>query len=96
MPFLCPTCDARYETDLGSCPKDGDHLVPFKDPEGLVGKVVDGRFEVKRLLGRGGMGSVYLAHQRSVDRLVALNARPGVRSRHMTSRPGVLTGGWCP
>jgi serine/threonine protein kinase len=72
MPFLCPTCDARYETDLGTCPKDGDHLVPFKDPDGLVGKVIDGRFEVKRLLGRGGMGSVYLAHQRSVDRLVAL------------------------
>ena len=72
MPFLCPTCDARYETDLGTCPKDGDHLVPFKDPDGLVGKVIDDRFEVKRLLGRGGMGSVYLAHQRSVDRLVAL------------------------
>ena len=69
---LCPKCDAVFDDGTRVCPHDGEDLIPLRDPDGLVGRVVDGRFEVKRLLGRGGMGSVYLAHQRSVDRLVAL------------------------
>jgi len=72
MRYLCPKCDRQYDEALGTCPEDGEDLVPLKDPDGIVGKTLDGRFDVKRLLGRGGMGSVYLAHQRSVDRQVAL------------------------
>jgi uncharacterized RDD family membrane protein YckC len=40
-------------------------------PDALVGKRLK-HFEVKRLLGRGGMGSVYLGHDTSLDRLVAI------------------------
>ncbi|MCA2981019.1 MAG: serine/threonine protein kinase [Myxococcaceae bacterium] len=43
----------------------------------LIGQVVDGRFEVKQLLGRGGMGAVYLATQPSVGREVALKVLHG-------------------
>jgi serine/threonine protein kinase len=33
----------------------------------LIGSVIDGRFEIKRLLGLGAMGEVYLARQLSID-----------------------------
>ncbi len=43
------------------------------------GRLLAGRFEIKRLLGQGGMGSVYEAHDRELDTLVALKMlRPEV------------------
>ncbi|MEO8550573.1 MAG: serine/threonine-protein kinase [Kofleriaceae bacterium] len=38
----------------------------------LIGQMIDGRYEVRAVLGQGGMGTVYRAHQRSVDREVAI------------------------
>lgn len=41
-----------------------------KDP--LIGKKLGGRYELVSVLGRGGMGSVYKAHQIDIDRMVAI------------------------
>ncbi len=41
-----------------------------KDP--LIGKKIGGRYEIVSVLGRGGMGSVYKAHQADIDRFVAV------------------------
>ncbi len=38
----------------------------------FIGQVVDGRFEIIQHIGDGGMGSVYLARQGELDRLVAV------------------------
>jgi len=71
MQYFCPKCDQRFELD-GTCPEDRCDLLPVETADELVGREIDGRFEVLRLLGQGGMGAVYEARQKSIDRLVAL------------------------
>jgi len=73
--FSCPHCHKVFESELADvelilCPHCNSTVaLPEKDLE--PGTVMGG-FEIMRLLGRGGMGNVYLAKQISMDRLVAL------------------------
>lgn len=45
---------------------------PRRDPEQLIGLVLGGRYEIRKPLGKGGMGVVYLAHQQHLDRGVVV------------------------
>jgi serine/threonine protein kinase len=48
-----------------------------------AGDVIDGRYEVVRLLGQGGLGVVYLATQRSTEQPVAIKLiQPGISSHN--------------
>lgn len=45
----------------------------------LIGQILDNRYEIVRLLGQGGMGQVYEARQRHLDRSVAIKViRPEI------------------
>jgi len=59
--IYCPHCNA---------------VVSFPPDEELPAGRRIGGFEISELLGRGGMGNVYLARQLSMDRLVALKILP--------------------
>lgn len=85
--FRCSKCEARLEIDADSagtevaCPTCGaTQVVPRK---GLEPGTTIGGFRLVKLLGRGGMGEVYLARQLSLDRMVALK---------LLSRSGSLSG----
>ena len=71
---ICPLCGEEPQGDAGPiCAVCGGKLIEVREArDELIGQVIDDRFEVRALLGRGGMGSVYRALQRSVGREIAI------------------------
>ena len=69
---FCPSCFNSYPPDTTRCPKDGTELVGLPQESSLEGAILDGKYEIGALLGRGGMGTVYRATQKMIDREVAL------------------------
>jgi eukaryotic-like serine/threonine-protein kinase len=63
----CPACEAAVDPDDVACARCGELL-----EEARPGSILSGRYEVQRLLGRGGMGVVYRAHDRALDEDVAV------------------------
>ena len=57
---------------MDTCPVDGAALELRDQGDPFIGTTIGGRFKVSEMLGAGGMGSVYLARQLSVDRDVAI------------------------
>ncbi len=69
----CPACNRSYGVEELFCPTDGTRLVKLvAKPDSLVGRIFDNRYEVRAVLGNGGMGTVYRGWQLSVDREVAI------------------------
>lgn len=68
----CPECDAK--TDEKICPRCGTRTLAVKQAAGdpWIGKVLDSRYRIESVLGRGGMGVVYQATQISMNQRVAL------------------------
>ena len=68
------TCHASYRRGERFCPLDGGAIVvegeATDDP--LIGRTIDDRYLVRRLLGRGGMGAVYAADHLGLDKPVAI------------------------
>jgi serine/threonine protein kinase len=77
MKFQCVLCKSAYsatQVELGdskACPNCGKRIVvPRKNYDS--GRLIGGDFVIEKTVGAGGMGTVFLARQVSLDRSIAL------------------------
>ena len=70
----CTLCKAKFEDGVSFCPTDGEVLED--DPSSIVGTVLDGQYNIESLLGKGGMGAVYLARHILLGDRVAIKILP--------------------
>lgn len=81
---LCPKCLGRYPTEFNVCPKDATPLEQApEEGDPLLGAILGGTYQVKRVLGEGGMGKVYEAgHLRLGSRRFAVKVLHAEYARH--------------
>jgi len=73
--MICPGCHADNPADASTCERCGHSLTPSLEVR--AGTFLGGRYEVVQVLGKGGMGTVFLAHDRLLDERVALKVLRG-------------------
>jgi serine/threonine-protein kinase len=88
----CPQCGGTFDTDAVFCPRDGTKLSPEGDPtdpsaDPYIGTVIAGDIEIRSIAGRGAMGRVYRAHQRGIDRNVAVK----ILHRELSGNPQLVS-----
>ncbi len=70
---ICPECGTHYHAAATFCQVDGSALIEDHTPADLlVGTRLLDQFDVQEVIGAGGMGTVYRAHQASLGRDVAI------------------------
>jgi len=89
----CPTCGASFDAEALFCPKDGSRLEPWSadderppDSDPYIGTVIGGDIELRSVAGAGAMGRVYRAHQRGIDRDVAVK----ILHRELSGNPQLV------
>ena len=70
----CSICNEKFDDTISFCPKDGEVLE--EDSGSLVGKALDGQYQIEALLGKGGMGAVYRARHILLGDRVAIKVLP--------------------
>ncbi len=64
----CPACGRCFDGDVDRCPDDASTLAPSLP----VARVLDGKYLLDRVVGRGGVGTVYRATDLRLGRTVAV------------------------
>ena len=66
----CPTCQSTYPDQVRFCENDSQ-LLSLHDPYHMVGRVLNQKYRIDALIGVGGMGAVYSAHNLATSQRIA-------------------------
>lgn len=82
---ICPVCTQTFGDPDTRCPTDGVALVMLETgahaggAANLTGQVIDGRYRVESVIGKGGMGLVYAVRHVVVQKRFAMKVlKPGI------------------
>ncbi|HMZ78135.1 MAG TPA: tetratricopeptide repeat protein [Acidobacteriota bacterium] len=84
----CPKCAKTYPDEYNICPQDGQTLVHMakKAAGDIFDHLIDDKYQVLRLIGRGGMGAVYEAIHTTMQRRVAIK----ILNPELVSNPAAM------
>jgi eukaryotic-like serine/threonine-protein kinase len=74
---VCPVCQREYPAEASHCADDRVPLVAMVTDTGggskeLIGQIVEGRYKIERIIGQGGMGTVYACRHVVVGKVAAM------------------------
>ncbi len=78
--LMCPSCGKRFPAETATCP---EHKVRLVADDPAVGRLLSNRYKLVRLLGHGGMGSVYEGVHALTDKRVAVKLLAGHLSKDL-------------
>ncbi len=68
---ICLECNQEFSGIITNCPHDNS-LLFTRAKDHFVGTVLDNAYEIQAIIGQGGMGIVYRARHKLMDRIVAV------------------------
>jgi serine/threonine-protein kinase len=71
---ICRKCGTRYDASISFCPRDSEVL--SDDHAQMIGRVLDGQYEIEAFIAEGGMGAVYRARHTMLGDRVAIKILP--------------------
>ena len=94
----CPFCTEEIEEDAAECRHcgkdfrdDATLLMPVEKGALAAGSLLDGRYRIEEIAGRGGMGVVYRARDLQLDHDVAIKVLPTLVANDPERPFGVYT-----
>jgi eukaryotic-like serine/threonine-protein kinase len=76
----CHQCGAQYEDEASFCLRDGTPLPDEKAQ--MIGRILDGQYEIEAFIAEGGMGAVYRARHTLLGDRVAIKILPPLMRRN--------------
>src|SRR6185503_10011600 len=84
---FCPRCRRTFDDGVKFCSVDGAQISQgCATDDRNLGRTLLNQFEILDVCGRGAMGTVYRAHQRTMDRIVAVK----ILRRELLQEPDVV------